>query len=96
MEIFKSNKSVLDYIASQSDTYSSEDFEKVESDILSKFSQSSLLNSGEAVDRGGAEGTSWEQLHLERRSQPACWLEDANCKYYLRLVLVHLQIFQIL
>ena len=29
MEIFKSNKSVLDYIASQSDTYSSEDFEKV-------------------------------------------------------------------
>ena len=29
MEIFKSNKSVLDYIASQADTYSSEDFEKV-------------------------------------------------------------------
>ena len=86
MEIFKSNKSVLDYIASQSDTYSSEDFEKVESDILSKFSQSPLLNSGEAVDRGGAEGTSWEQLHLERRSQPACGLEDANCKYNLRLV----------
>ena len=37
MEIFKSNKSVLDYIASQSDTYSSEDFEKVGSDILIKF-----------------------------------------------------------
>ena len=66
MEIFKSNKSVLDYIASQSDTYSSEDFEKVGSDILSKFPQSSLFNSGEVVDRGGAEGTSWEQLHLER------------------------------
>ena len=37
MEIFKSNKSVLDYIASQSDTYSSEDFEKVGSDILRIF-----------------------------------------------------------
>merc|ERR1711953_912913 len=52
MEIFKSNKSVLDYIASQSDTYSSEDFEKVESDILSKFPQSPLFNSGEVVETG--------------------------------------------
>ena len=29
MEIFKSNKSVLDYIAAQNDTYSAEDYEKV-------------------------------------------------------------------
>ena len=29
MEIFKSNKAVLDYISSQSDTYTQEDFDKV-------------------------------------------------------------------
>ena len=29
MEIFKSNKAVLDYISSQSDTYNQEDYEKV-------------------------------------------------------------------
>jgi len=57
MEIFKSNKSVLDYIAGQQDTYSQEDFDKVK-----------LWIEDEQRERRGNNYT-WE----EDASLPAAW-----------------------
>ena len=82
MEIFKSNKSVLDYIASQSDTYSSEDFEKVWTWSWHRMRITVYCLSGANLN---FVLSSWNQVKLwieeeqrERRGNNYTWNDDPS------------------